>query len=74
LAKKQLDTGIAGTLFRDMERLKGTIIRVYPQLKSKELEFGYKIAFRGLQDSEKIIPVEPKESKGLFDNIKNIFS
>ena len=73
MAKKQLDSGIAGTLYRDMDRLKGTIIRVYPQLKSKELEFGYKMAFRGLPEDEKIALIEPKETKGLLDNIKGMF-
>jgi hypothetical protein len=28
MAKKQLDSGIAGTLYRDMDRMKRTIIRV----------------------------------------------
>ena len=57
-----------------MERLTGTIVRVYPQLKSKDLDFGYKMAFKGLPEDEKIALIEPKETKGLLDNIKGMFS
>ena len=42
-------------------------------MKSKELEFGYKMAFRGLPEDEKIALIEPKEAKGLLDNIKGMF-
>jgi hypothetical protein len=51
---------------------------MYPQLrKSREtLEFGYKLAYEGLTEEKanEIFPVEIKEQKGVFDNIKNIFS
>ena len=78
LSKKQLDGGIAGTLYRDQAKLKESIVRTYPQLrKSKdELQFGYKLAYEGLPEdkAKQIIEVEPKEQKGVMDNIKNIFS
>ena len=78
VSKKQLDGGIAGSLFRDQEKLKQTVVRAYPQLKKSldDLEWGYKLAFKGLdkEKSEEIKVVEPKEQKGIVDNIKNIFS
>ena len=78
ISKKQLDGGIAGSLFRDQARLKESIIGTYPQLrKSKEqLQFGYKLAYEGLskEKAKEVVPVEPKEQKGVMDNIKNIFS
>ncbi len=78
ISKKQLDGGIAGSLYRDVDKLKETVARAYPQLrKSKdEFEFGYKLAFQGLPEekAKEIVPVEPKEQKGVFDGIRNIFS
>jgi hypothetical protein len=79
ISKKQLDGGIAGTLFRDLTKLKETVSRAYPQLrkvKSDELEFGYKLAYIGLPEdkAKEVIPVEPKEQKGVLDGIRNIFS
>lgn len=76
LAKKQMDAGIAGSLYTDLEKLKDSIIRGYPQLKKarKDLQFGYKVAFEGISEDEKMTLVEPKESKGLFDSVKNLFS
>jgi len=75
MAKKQLDSGIGSSLFRDLEKLKDSIIRGYPQLKKarKELQFGYKIAFEGLDENVPVTPIEPKEVKGLIDNIKSLF-
>eukprot|EP00546_Thalassionema_frauenfeldii_P005951 CAMPEP_0178914978 /NCGR_PEP_ID=MMETSP0786-20121207/11749_1 /TAXON_ID=186022 /ORGANISM="Thalassionema frauenfeldii, Strain CCMP 1798" /LENGTH=159 /DNA_ID=CAMNT_0020587993 /DNA_START=242 /DNA_END=721 /DNA_ORIENTATION=+ len=75
ISKKQLDSGISGSLYQDLDRLIGTVIRAYPQLKKsqKELEFGYKLAFEGL-NSDEITPVEPKEQKGGLDAIKTLFS
>jgi hypothetical protein len=77
ISKKQIDQGIASSLFRDQEKLKESIIRAYPQLRKSrdEFEFGYKLAFEGLskEQAEEIKVVEPKESKGVFDNIKNTF-
>jgi Family of unknown function (DUF6523) len=78
ISKKQLDGGIAGSLARDVEKLKDTVCRAYPQLrKSKgEFEFGYKLAFQGLDEekSKEINPVEPKEQSGVLDGLRNIFS
>lgn len=78
ISKKQLDGGIAGSLYRDVDKLKETVCRAYPQLrKSKEeFEFGYKLGFQGLPEekAKEIIPVEPKEQKGVLDGIRNIFS
>ncbi|GAX12811.1 hypothetical protein FisN_15Hh290 [Fistulifera solaris] len=78
ISKKQLDGGIAGSLYRDLDKLKETILRAFPQLrKSKdELEFGYKLSFKGLDEekAKEIFVVEPKENKGVLDNIKDIFS
>ena len=33
ISKKQLDAGIAGSVFRDLDKLQGTVVRAYPQLK-----------------------------------------
>ena len=78
LSKKQIDGGIAGSLYRDQEKLKDSICRAYPQLRKSrdEFQFGYKLAFEGLskEKAEEIATVEPKENKGFFDNIKNVFS
>lgn len=76
MAKKQLDGGIEGSLFQQLDKLKETTVRAYPQLKKskRDLEFGYKLAFEGLPEDEKITPVEPKEQKGVLDNIKGMFS
>merc|ERR1712176_156049 len=76
LSKKQLDGGIAGSLWSDLDKLKESICRTYPQLKKSrgELEFGYKLAFEGIPEDEKIVTVEPKEQKGAFDAVRNIFS
>lgn len=78
LSKKQLDAGIAGSLYTDLAKLKDTICRAYPQLrKSKdEFEFGYRLAYEGLpkDKADAIVVVEPKENKGVFDGIRNIFS
>jgi Family of unknown function (DUF6523) len=76
MAKKQLDEGICGSLAQDVDKLVGTIVRGYPQLKNsqKELEFGYKIAFKGLSEDLPITVVVPKAQKGLLDNIKGMFS
>ena len=78
ISKKQLDGGIAGSLYRDIDKLKETVVRAYPQLKKNKdsFEFGYKLAYEGLSDEKagQVYPVEPKEQKGVLDNIKNIFS
>jgi hypothetical protein len=74
ISKDQLDSGIAGSLWRDQDKLKETIVRVYPQLRETRdtLEFGYKIGFEGLSEEQlKIQAIVPKEQKGLLDNIKD---
>jgi len=75
ISKKQLDSGVAGSLFRDLDQLVDNVIRTYPQLKNKrqELQFGYKLAYEGLTD-EKINEITPAESKGPLDNVKNMMS
>ena len=78
VSKKQLDGGIEGSLYRDLDKLKESTCRAYPQLRKAkdELEFGYRLAFVGLPEDKAstIFPVEPKESKGVLDNLKNLFS
>eukprot|EP00562_Extubocellulus_spinifer_P001368 CAMPEP_0178480818 /NCGR_PEP_ID=MMETSP0696-20121128/5893_1 /TAXON_ID=265572 /ORGANISM="Extubocellulus spinifer, Strain CCMP396" /LENGTH=213 /DNA_ID=CAMNT_0020108273 /DNA_START=64 /DNA_END=705 /DNA_ORIENTATION=- len=77
ISKKQLDSGVAGSLYRDVDKLKESVVRGYPQLRKAkdELEWGYKLAYEGLSDDlGKIQEIEPKEQKGVFDGIKNIFS
>jgi hypothetical protein len=76
MAKKQLDGGIAESVFKDLDKLKETTVRAYPQLrKSKdELQFGYKIAYQGMKENEPVQVIEPKEQKGIFDNLKTMFS
>jgi Family of unknown function (DUF6523) len=78
ISKKQMDGGIANSLFRDQDKLKDSICRAYPQLRKSrdEFEFGYKLAYNGLskEKSDEIKVIEPKESKGLLDNVKGLFS
>jgi len=78
VSKKQLDGGIAGSLFQDLDKLQETVCRAYPQLRKsrKEFEFGYKLSFEGLSEeqSKEVVTVEPKENKGIFDGVRNIFS
>lgn len=78
ISKKQLDGGIAGSLWSDLTKLKETVIRAYPQLRKArdEMEFGYKLQFEGLPEdkAKEIIPVDPKEPGGVFDGLKNILS
>jgi hypothetical protein len=76
MAKKQLDTGMAGSLFREIGNLAGTVIRAYPQLKKSKdnLEYGYKVAFEGLPENQEITPVKPTEQSGILDSIKGMFS
>jgi hypothetical protein len=77
LSKRQLDGGIAGSLYNDLPKLKETVVRAYPQLRKSrdDFEFGYKLGFQGLSEekSKDINPVEPKENKGPLDGIRNIF-
>ena len=76
ISKNQLDAGVSGSLYRDIEKLKETVCRAYPQLrKSRDsLEWGYKLAYEGLSDEQgKVNVVEPKEQKGVFDGIKGMF-
>jgi len=78
ISKKQLDGGIAGSLYSDLPKLKETVIRAYPQLRKAraDMEFGYKLNYQGLPEdkAKAIVPVEPKEQKGPLDGLKNIFS
>lgn len=78
MAKKQLDQGIGGSLSQDLDKLIGTIVRGYPQLKLKnateELQFGYRISYKGLDDLPISIVDAKAAPKGIFDNIKNLFS
>uniref|UniRef100_A0A7S3P7F3 Uncharacterized protein n=1 Tax=Amphora coffeiformis TaxID=265554 RepID=A0A7S3P7F3_9STRA len=78
ISKKQLDSGIAGSLYRDLPKLKETVVRAYPQLKKNKdsFEFGYKLGYEGLskEQSSTVFTVEPKEQKGVLDGIKTIFS
>jgi Family of unknown function (DUF6523) len=78
ISKKQIDAGIAGSLYRDKSKLADSICRAYPQLKNSrdEFEFGYKLAFDGLSEEQaaEIKVIEPKETRGLLDGIKNIFT
>lgn len=72
ISKKQLDSGVGGSLARDQGRLEETIIRGYPQLRKEKgkLEYGYKLGFKGLsKEQEKVQVVELKEQKGWLDNI-----
>ena len=73
ISKNQLDSGVGGSLFRDLARLEETIVRGYPQLRKdrKNLEYGYKLSYNGLSDEQekKVHVVEIKEQKGFLDNI-----
>ena len=78
ISKKQLDGGIAGSLWNDLTKLKETVCRAYPQLRKArdDMEFGYKLAYEGLPEdkAKEVVPVEPKEPKGALDGIRNLFS
>jgi len=78
ISKKQLDGGISGTLYQDFDKLVETVCRAYPQLRKSrnEFEFGYKLSYLGLSEelAKEVVPVEPKENKGVFDGVRNIFS
>ena len=78
ISKKQIDAGIAGSLYRDKSKLADSICRAYPQLRESrdEFEFGYKLAFNGLSEAQaaEIKVIEPKETKGILDGIRNVFS
>mmetsp|Transcript_37766 Transcript_37766/g.56501 ORF Transcript_37766/g.56501 Transcript_37766/m.56501 type:complete len:213 (-) Transcript_37766:367-1005(-) len=77
ISKNQLDSGVSGSLYRDKDQLVESIVRGYPQLrKSRDsLEFGYKLAYEGLSEEQgKISVVKPEEKKGVFDNLKGMFS
>lgn len=78
ISKKQLDGGIAGSLYQDQNKLIESIVRAFPQLnKSRdEFEFGYKLSFQNLSEEKaaEMTVVEPKEQKGIFDSITNLFS
>jgi len=78
ISKKQLDGGIAGSLYSDLSKLKETVVRAYPQLRKArdDMEFGYKLNYKGLPEdkAKAIVPVEPKEQGGPLDGLKNIFS
>lgn len=78
ISKKQLDGGIAGSLYSDLDRLQETVCRAYPQLRksSGDFEYGYRLAYEGLDEekSKEVIPVEPKENKGPLDGLRNVFS
>merc|ERR1711935_1225867 len=54
ISKKQLDGGIAGSLYSDLNKLKETVMRAYPQLRKSrnDMEFGYKLAYDGLPDDK----------------------
>jgi len=76
MSKNQLDSGVSGSLYQDLRKLKESIVRTYPQLKKSrdDLEFGYKLGYPGLSEEKgKMNVIEPKESKGLLDNIKGMF-
>lgn len=77
ISKKQIDAGVSGSLFRDLNRMVETICRTYPQLrKSRDtFEYGFKLSYDGLTEEQtKINIVVPKEQKGLVDGIKTFFS
>jgi Family of unknown function (DUF6523) len=60
ISKNQIDSGVAGSLFRDQDKLKESICRAYPQLRksSDEFEFGYRMAFEGLsEDKEQMVVI-----------------
>lgn len=78
LSKKQLDSGISGSLFKDLAKLEESIFRGYPQLRKEKgkLEFGYKLSFEGLsEEQQRISVVEVKEMEGgIFGGLKNLFN
>jgi len=77
ISKSQLDKGVSGSLNQDLDRLKESICRTYPQLRKAkdEFDFGYKLAFAGLsEEQEKMILVTPAENKNWLASVKDAFS
>eukprot|EP00540_Astrosyne_radiata_P011334 CAMPEP_0116855682 /NCGR_PEP_ID=MMETSP0418-20121206/19433_1 /TAXON_ID=1158023 /ORGANISM="Astrosyne radiata, Strain 13vi08-1A" /LENGTH=227 /DNA_ID=CAMNT_0004488881 /DNA_START=163 /DNA_END=842 /DNA_ORIENTATION=+ len=76
LSKKQLDNGMAQNLFENQEKLKDQITKSFAGLKDKKdsLIFGYRITYEGIPADDPITIVEPKEMKGIVDNINFVKS
>mmetsp|Transcript_5435 Transcript_5435/g.10867 ORF Transcript_5435/g.10867 Transcript_5435/m.10867 type:complete len:224 (-) Transcript_5435:135-806(-) len=81
MAKKQLEQGVANSLYDSIGQLKESVVRSYPQLKkSKEdLKWGYKVnVAEGTPNKEELAKIkeitpEPRP-EGFLDNVKNMFS
>jgi hypothetical protein len=76
ISKSQLDNGIAGSIYKDLSKLTDSVCRSFPQLRKAkdDLEWGYRLGYVGLDEKEEpIFLIEPKEQKGMIDNIKGMF-
>ena len=81
MAKKQLEQGVAGSLYDSINQLRESVVRSYPQLKKsrENLVWGYKITvMKGTPNEEemkKIKEVVPEaRPEGFLDNVKNMFN
>ncbi|GMI44081.1 hypothetical protein TrCOL_g9302 [Triparma columacea] len=81
MAKKQLEQGVAGSLYDSITQLRESVVRSYPQLKKsrENLVWGYKITvMKGTPNEEemkKIKEVVPEaRPEGFLDNVKNMFN
>lgn len=83
MVKNQIDRSVAATIFGQGEenrrQLVQNIVKQYPALKSaqKELVFGYKIQYPGLEDKEgkqAILPLNADMMEGPLDKLKNAFN
>lgn len=80
--KGQIDRSVAGTLFKEADsrrKLVKNIVAQYPALKSaqKDLTFGYKIAFEGLEEAkgpQEMMILTEDMKKGPLDGIREAFN
>ncbi|KAJ1432780.1 hypothetical protein B484DRAFT_447600 [Ochromonadaceae sp. CCMP2298] len=78
--KTQLDKGVAKSIFAQEEVFTKTLIENYKPFKrftAKDLEFGYKVAFDGVEEKkgeQKVTVLNKGMEKSWFDNMKDNLS
>jgi hypothetical protein len=77
LAKKQLDSGVANSIFDSLKQLVEGACRQYPQLRKQRenLTWGYKLVAVDLtaEQKEMIIVTPVQRETGFLGNIKTLF-
>jgi len=78
--KKEVDRGIANSIFSQEEQFVSNLIANYKPFKKftkDDLVFGYKVKYEGLEEKlgeQKILLIEESMKKGWVDNLKDGFS